>query len=294
MYDLRGTVYNGVFNCASYAIIMADVSNSVSHGIRLGQASKTGCKPHHVIVINSRVSNSVLQNSPPSNSNNWGSCIKVELGASDIEIRNNTIENCYGEGIDTAEAYRVNVVGNTLTDCWSYCIYIDNSVDVLVQGNTTSCPDPAFNRNGSPAVSAGVGDENLSAWGGGGVSIAARITITENTSYKCQAPKYWGSQYSNGGVDTLAITNNQVYDTTTRVSVAGKPRNVNITTTGNVYLTSGTTGAATATRTSTATAIATRTSTALPATIPAVTPIPCEVIYQIPGVVHIQACREQP
>ena len=289
LYDLRGKTYKAVYDCASYAIIMADVADSVSHGIRIGQANKTGCKPHHVIVINSSVKNSVLQNYPPSTSKSWGSCIKVELGASYVEIRNNTVENCYGEGIDTAEAAFVNVIENTLTNCWSYCIYIDNSTDVVVYNNTTSCPDASFNRSGSPAVSAGVGDENLSAWGGGGVSIAARITITENTSYKCQAPRYWGSQYSNGGVDTLAITNNTIYDTSTRVSVANKPRNANIITTGNVYLASGATSIpATASRTSTpvsatqtasATASASRTPTRT-ASLTA-TPIPVSTCYPV-------------
>lgn len=301
LYDLRRKVYNGVEDCASYAIIMADVELSRSHGIKVGQSPKTGCKPHHVIVINSSVRRSVTENNPPANSNQWGSCIKIELGASDIVIRNNIIEDCYGEGIDTAEAARVDVIGNTLKNCWSYCIYIDNSTDVLVQGNTASCPDSSFNRNGAPAVSFGVGDENLSKWGGGGVSIAARIIIDWNTSYKCQAPKYWGSQYTNGGVDSLTITNNTAFDTSTRVSVASKPRNSNIVVSGNTYPTSGMPSPATPTATViqaslTPSKTPTPKPTSTPSAVPTVitfTPVPaCEVIYRIPGVVNIQACKE--
>lgn len=303
LYDLRGTNYKGVYDCASYAIIMADVVDSVGHGIRIGQASKSGCKPHHVIVINSTVKHSVLQNNPPLESNNWSSCIKVELGASYVEIRNNTVENCYGEGIDVSESSWVNVIGNTLLNCWSYCIYIDNSTDVVVYDNKISCLDPAFNRNGKPATAAGVGDENLSQWGGNGIPIAARITITENTSYKCQAPKYWGGDFPNGGVDTLAITNNTIYDTSTRVSVANKPRNANINTIGNVYLGSGSTVLpATETKTQkpatptgspsktpTVTKAATFTATAIPSAT--VTPPACITIFD-DGLYIFQACKK--
>lgn len=307
LYDLRGTNYKGVYNCASYSIVMADVADSVGHGIKIGQASKSGCKPHHVIVINSTVKHSVLQNNPPSESNNWSSCIKVELGASYVEIRNNTVENCYGEGIDVSESSWVNVIGNTLLNCWSYCIYVDNSTDVVVYDNKISCLDPAFNRNGKPATAAGVGDENLSQWGGNGIPMAARITITENTSYKCQAPKYWGGDFPNGGVDTLAITNNTIYDTSTRVSVANKPRNANINLTGNVYLSSGSTVSpmtTTATRTQNPTTptgspsqtpTVTRTTTKPPTltVIPSltVTPPACITIFD-DGLYIFQACKK--
>ena len=276
LYDLRATTYSAVWDCASYAIIMANVENSQSHAIRIGQASKGGCKPNHVIVIYSKINNAILENYPPSTSNGWGSCIKAELGTSDIEIRYNEITNCYGEGIDTAETIGAVIVGNILKNCWSYCIYIDNSVNVIVQDNTASCPDASFYRDGGPAVSFGVGDENLSKWGGGGVSIAANITIENNTSYGCKAAKYWGSQYTNGGVDGLSIINNTFYDTSTRVYASSQPRNKNIVLTGNVYLASGQTPIPSATPTKT------KTVTPSPTTIKTNTPAAC-----VPGLYSV-------
>ena len=86
LYDLRGTTYKAVWNCASYAIIMADVADSQSHAIRIGQSSKGGCKPHDVYVVYSTIRNSILENYPPSNSKNWGSCIKAELGTKNIHM----------------------------------------------------------------------------------------------------------------------------------------------------------------------------------------------------------------
>jgi len=180
---VRGGTYNGAgqseticlkINADNVTVDGVTVINCKSHAIISFKANST--------IQNSTVMNSVLENESRQLSSGWGSCIKGERGSSNLAIKNNRVEKCYGEGINITMTLGALVEGNTVIDAFSALYYIDNSPNIMVRGNYGTCTgDPLFNRGSSRPLGIALGEENYSGWG----AQLHDITISGNTIQGC-------------------------------------------------------------------------------------------------------------
>ncbi|MBK9779720.1 MAG: right-handed parallel beta-helix repeat-containing protein [Anaerolineales bacterium] len=129
---VRGGTYDGAGQSESICVkINADnvtvdgvtALNCTSHGIISFKAN--------AIIQNSTVKNSVLENASRQMNGGWASCIKGERGSVNLTVRNNLVENCYGEGIAITMTLGALVEGNTVIDAYSVLYYVDNSPMLL-------------------------------------------------------------------------------------------------------------------------------------------------------------------
>lgn len=179
---VRGGTIDGTGSTALCVMLSADnvtvdgmtVVNCYSHAIVSFKAN--------AIIQNSTVRNGVLMNSARTMTGGWGSCIKGERGSSNLTVRNNLVEKCYGEGIAITMTLGALVENNTVIDTYSVLYYVDNSPNVIVRNNTGTCTgDPLFNRGTSRPGGVALGEEFYSGWG----TQLHDITISGNTIQDC-------------------------------------------------------------------------------------------------------------
>lgn len=94
--------------------------------------------------------------------------------ARDVIIRDNRIEDCWGEGIGVWFAADVVVEGNTVVNAWNVGIYLDNSEDVTVRRNFVGIAR-GLGGGGSAVL---LGTEPYVGWGL--APIASRRVAIEN------------------------------------------------------------------------------------------------------------------
>lgn len=200
------TLKNGDWSCLALSGEYQEVDGVVA----------TGCQSHsifaggkHITIKNSTVYDSVLENQNRNPNNGWGSAIKVERGAEDITIDRNTVYHTYGEGIGVTMGRNIKVTNNLVYDNFSVNIYIDNSIDVIVERNISSCTDnPNFTRDGSRPAALALAEETYTGWG----SQLANITIRNNVFAFCSTGiADFGAEGSGGGLDHVTIEYNTVW-----------------------------------------------------------------------------------
>ncbi|MCB0103932.1 MAG: right-handed parallel beta-helix repeat-containing protein [Anaerolineales bacterium] len=186
-----------------------EVFASESHGIKaLG---------HYIIIENSKVHHSVTENgygpecNTENSSNGWGSGIKVERGAKHIIIRNNEVyENC-GEGIAATMGEFVTIVNNISRDNYSVNIYIDNSSQIIVDGNQVLCTGNGYLRDGRRATGIALGEEYYDGWG----AQRGDNSIINNIIDGCyEGISSWEPDVEGGVEKNLLIQNNTVINGT--------------------------------------------------------------------------------
>lgn len=155
-----------------------EVVDSTSHGILIGGDGKD---VHHVIVENNVVRNSITENGvyPNCGSNSWGSGIKIGLGAHDIIVRNNHVENVCGEGIAATRAPNVTIENNIVSNGWAGAIYTDASQATVISGNTVTCQ--AVNVAGRQSFGIMAGHEYYAGW----IGSRDRVQILNNIVSGC-------------------------------------------------------------------------------------------------------------
>ena len=107
----------------------------------------------------------------------------------DVVIRNNRIEDCWGEGIGIWFASHVLVEGNVVDNAFSVGIYMDNSFDVVVSRNFVRV---VRGRNGSHGSGILMGTEGYAAWGLQPSSSHA-IAISNNVVVAGRGIGWWRS-----------------------------------------------------------------------------------------------------
>ena len=144
-------------------------------------------------------------------SKQWGSAIKVRIGGRYISIQNNHVHNNWGEGIAVTRGQNLLVRENTVNDNWGVNIYVDNSKDVRIDHNYSYCSlNSGFERDGQKAAGIAIGEEYYEGWG----NQLARVTIINNSVKDCSRGVItFGSQRVGGGLDTVVIQNNVLWNT---------------------------------------------------------------------------------
>ena len=155
-----------------------------------------------IIIRDNRIFEVVRMN-VNNTSNSWGQCISAE--ASNALIENNTVENCWGEGIDLLYCHSCIARYNVVKNAHSVMIYTDNSYDLLIDSNILFIDRFDFNK-GNNANAFGIGTETH------GHINATNITFRNNLAISC------GNSFNkigrNGYYADIYIVHNTFYNST--------------------------------------------------------------------------------
>lgn len=190
------------------------VHNCDGHGIYT-----TG---QHINIEGNVVYLTSMVNQSRNMSSGWGSGIKVKVGGNDITIQGNTVYHNYGEGIAATRGINVFIRNNNVYDNYSVNIYVDNSHDILVEKNFSTChSNTGFERDGHPAYGFAIGEESYSGWG----AQLANVVVKNNIVGFCyKGVAYFGADVSGGGLKNVLIAYNTFWKTTsTTISIASDP-----------------------------------------------------------------------
>lgn len=203
---VKGGVFDGsLSNQNSCVQLKAD--GAIVDGIRV-----VNCRSHAIISLaknnvikNSTVFNSVLEGKGTNGP--WGSCIKGERGSENLIIEGNTVEDCYGEGIAVTMVKTATVTNNYVKNAHSTLYYVDNSSNVLVEGNTGICTNnPNFILSGSRPSGLAVGEETYSGWG----AQLKDLTIRDNFFDGCSTGIFIFASDVKGVTTNLLVENNVI------------------------------------------------------------------------------------
>lgn len=182
----------------------------------------------HNEILNNSIINSVTENGTgPCLNNAWGSALKLRIGADDVKIIGNSVKQSCGEGMGITRASNVDIENNIVNDNFSVNIYIDNSFNVIVKNNTTSCSLSTYYRSGSPARGIMIATENYAGWG----SQLHDVLVDHNFIDGC-LPIIFYDQVGGTPVN-VTITNNVFHNVSTPyVNVPGATTGNNVSGTG--------------------------------------------------------------
>jgi hypothetical protein len=217
-FEVRGSV-NQCVDASGRNLVLRNltVHDCVSHGVMIGG---TG-----VLVEGFVIYNTVLENENGTGGG-WGSALKVKVDGSDIVLLRNRVYHNWGEGIAVTRGVGVTVRGNWSYDNYSVNIYIDNSYDVVVEGNLCTCtPDSGFERDGSRASGIAIGEEYYDGWG----ARLHNLVIQNNISAFCgRGLIYFGSDVGGALVDAVIVHNTLWGSVETTLSMGHDPGNTGI------------------------------------------------------------------
>lgn len=175
----------------------------------------------HTRIAENEVYLTNLENAGRSWSSGWGSGIKVRIGGNDTLIERNRVYHNYGEGIAVTRGIGAVVRDNRVFDNFAVQIYVDNSADVLVEGNLCLCNGPTGFEylDGSLASGISLAEEYYAGWG----AQLSNVTVRNNIAAFCERNlTYYGSDVSGaGGLSHVQIVNNTFWGSSnTAVSIA--------------------------------------------------------------------------
>ncbi len=185
-----------------------EVTGSSGHGVNVSG--------FNVVVENNIIHWNSLSNSSNGKCNstsggNWQSGLKLSLGADNVTVRNNQVFNNCGEGIAVTRGINSVVENNIVYDNFSANIYLDNSRDMIVRGNTVTCSDVNM-RDGSRAKGIYLGAEYYAGWG----NQRRNITVFQNSISDCEYGVVLGDGYDSGLTANITIDANTILSGTYR------------------------------------------------------------------------------
>jgi hypothetical protein len=198
--------------CISITGVNITFSGVVAHDCSSGGINING---QGIIIEDSEVYSSNLDNSTREEDASWNSGLKVGLGGKDIILRRNKIYNNYGEGIAVTRGANVEVINNVIFDNYAIQLYIDNSYNILVDSNLIYCTENTKfdSLTGIEATGIGLGEEYYSKWG----AQLKRIKIVNNIVSACGRGFANFFQIAGGGMDDVIIAHNTFWEIDDRV-----------------------------------------------------------------------------
>lgn len=181
------------------------------HGVRIGGQGVT--------VQNATITNTVLENEDGESDHGWGSALKLAVGAEDVLLTNNVVYENWGEGIAATRARNVQIYQNRVYNNFSVNIYVDNSTDVVVEGNFVTCTeDTDFRRrDGDLPTGIALGEEYYRGWG----AKLSNVTVINNIVAYCGLGIASYSSEVGGGLKQAVIAHNTVWGGTRRALTLG-------------------------------------------------------------------------
>jgi hypothetical protein len=202
-------------------VIGCYVSNTYNAGIHF--LGSTGSRAESNFVTGQGVGN--REDGAP-----WGSSIEV-VGGIDVVIRNNTISEVYGEGINAhSNSKNTLIERNYVFGVRAVGIYADSAFDTIIRRNIVIGTANSSWWRSSTAVGAGIALNNeLYHYpaGGGGMStdIQVRRTKVYNNlvAYTTSGLAIWGA-LPESSFDGTLIYNNTFVDNNIQVTMSTKPK----------------------------------------------------------------------
>lgn len=145
----------GGWGATGVTIQSCDISGFARGAIYTGWNSNAATRPHF-IRYNS-LHGCVTENAARSWSSGWGSVIMLDLADGSVVERNHVFDS-YGEGIRALRSNGITITENTVHDCYSANIYLDNVQGADVSANIIWSDDSDYYRDwgsgAAPAISA--------------------------------------------------------------------------------------------------------------------------------------------
>lgn len=184
---------------ADYIVVQGfDAFGGTSHGLYTDKK--------HTQILNNKIHGGAASNNglgtTCTGSAQWGSGLKLRVGAEDILIKGNEVyENC-GEGIAVTRGVNVRVENNIIRDNYSVNLYLDNSPFTTAIGNQSICTG-TYLRDGNRPTAILLGNEFYDGWG----SQSHDILVENNKTSGCnKAIRLYNP--INGSMTGLTVRNN--------------------------------------------------------------------------------------
>lgn len=202
-----------------------DVHDCQSHGIQIGG--------QRVWAEGNVIRGASLENEGGSlGQSGWGSALKVKVDGEDITLTRNLIYHNWGEGVAVTRGKKVVVRQNYVYDNFSVNYYVDNSIDVLVEGNLATCtPDSGFEREGKRANAFMIGEEYYDGWG----AQLEGVILRNNIGLFCNRGFLFGGSDVGGGLVDVSLVHNTFWGSVeTGISISHEPLTKNSVVRGNL------------------------------------------------------------
>lgn len=160
----------------------------------------------HIQILNNKIHGGAASNNGSgttcTGSAQWGSGLKLAVGAEDILIKGNEVyENC-GEGLAVTRGVNVRVENNVIRDNYSVNLYLDNSPFTTAIGNQSICTG-TYLRDGNRPTAILLGNEFYDGWG----SQSHDILVENNKTSGCnKAIRLYNP--INGPMTNIIVRNN--------------------------------------------------------------------------------------
>jgi len=160
----------------------------------------------------------------------WGSSIEA-VGCTDVVIRNNTVSEVYGEGINAhSNSKNVLIERNLVFGVRAVGIYADSAFDTIIRRNIVLGTSNSNWWRSSSAVGAGIALNNEAyhyPQGGGGMSTDIQVKRTKVynnlVAYTTSGIAVWGA-LAESSFDGTLIYNNTLVDNNIQVTMSTKPK----------------------------------------------------------------------
>lgn len=197
------------------------VSNTYNAGIHF--LKSTGSRAENNFVTGQGVGN--REDGAP-----WGSSIEV-VGCSGVVVRNNTVSEVYGEGINAhSNSLNTLIERNLVFGVRAVGIYADSAFDTIIRRNIVLGTANSNWWRSSSATGAGIALNNeLYHYPAGGGSLSTDIQVRRTkvynnlVAYTTSGIAVWGA-LSNSSFDDTLIYNNTLVDNNVQVTMSSKPK----------------------------------------------------------------------
>jgi parallel beta-helix repeat protein len=197
------------------------VSNTYNAGIHF--LGSTGCRAENNFVTGQGVGN--REDGAP-----WGSSIEILEGV-DCVVRNNTVKEVYGEGINAhSNSKNTLIERNLVFGVRAIGIYADSAFDTTIRRNIVLGTANSHWWRSSTAVGAGIALNNeLYHYPVGGGSMSTDIQVKRTkvynnlVAYTTSGIAVWGVM-AESSLDGTLIYNNTLVDNNTQVTMSNKPK----------------------------------------------------------------------
>ncbi|QDT98449.1 right-handed parallel beta-helix repeat-containing protein [Gimesia aquarii] len=162
-----------------------------------------------ILMADNTIKNCVLINEKLSSSS-WSFGIGAGL-SKNVRLKNNTVSQCYGEGIGLYLSDHGVIEDNVVHDNFSVNIYLDNTTNTQVTRNLVyTTNDNKFYRFNQPASGIQIANENYRGY----TNLSSHNTITNNILIGNYFAFSYGGYQRGGGLRHTIFSNNTAYGST--------------------------------------------------------------------------------
>ena len=166
-----------------------------------------------VVFEGNTITRTSLKNESRGANGGWSFALGAGL-SKNVTIRNNNVSSSYGEGIGLYLSDRGCIEGNTVRDCFSVNLYLDNTTRTRVARNFVhSTHDERFYRFNRPAMGISIANENY----GGLTNRCSHNVIVNNVLVGNRCAVYIANYQQGGGFKHSIFAHNTCVDATNRL-----------------------------------------------------------------------------